>query len=175
MNETINTNQVGTGPHSRSGSLLTNATKIFPIVSWIAILAALGLMTYFTYCLIFPTKVITFGNADSIKVDKTSYKVGDTIVYTLNYCKYVDVPGELNRSLVNHIVIAFSDVNSSLPLGCHSILKNDLVIPGGIESGTYHLETTATYQVNSFRTMSAHWKSVDFKVVDSDVSNKGSN
>ena len=129
-------------------------------------IVTIGLLASIWYWLFWPVKVLDVKNPTAITVDKTVYKAGDRISYTISYCKNNAITGEVNRALVNSIRIPFTGIRSNLATGCKTITNRDLVIPAFVDSGTYHIETTAEYKINPLRTQTEFWRSVDLQVVN---------
>lgn len=114
----------------------------------------------FGYWLFYPMKVIEFNK--EVKTDRTEYKPGDRITYTISYCKYKNVSGVLLRALVNGTRTEFTPARGNMDMGCHTINRSDLVIPDYSDNGIYHLEATAEYKVNPVRKITVSWSSNEF-------------
>ena len=100
---------------------------------------------------LWPDTVITFKNPNSIQVDKKIYYPGDRITYTIDYCKYKNISGIVSRAITDDFRVTFTDVQSNLPLGCHTTQVNDLTIPLFLSTGTYHLTISGMYKINTLR------------------------
>jgi len=107
-----------------------------------------------------------------ITTDKSEYQPEDRITYTLPYCKTKDIPGTVMRSLNNGVRILFTQVESALPIGCHTVKNNDLIIPDYAEVGTYYLQGTAVYKINPLRDFIYTWRSEPFKVISPELIEK---
>jgi hypothetical protein len=118
------------------------------------------------YWAFFPREVLIIKEPNAVRLDKNIYHKGDRITYTLDYCKKVNIPGTILRSLVDGIRINYVAYYNNLGVGCGVISNADLVIPDFVTAGTYHIEATAEYQVNPIRKVLHNWRSVDFQVVD---------
>ena len=116
-----------------------------------------AMTAYWTF---WPVDVIEFKSP--IKLEKKIYHPGDAIVYTVSYCKKVDLPGTIYRSLVNSTRTSFTEVTNNLPVGCHTTKVADLHIPDYTDNGVYHLEATIKYKVNPIRNDMESWKSEEF-------------
>jgi len=108
----------------------------------------------------YPVKVMEFKGV--VTVDKEVYYPGDSIIYTLSYCKYKSIPGTVYRSLVNSTRTSYTEFTNNLPTGCHTTKVADLHIPEYTDEGLYHLEGSVKYEVNPLRNEIDSWKSVDF-------------
>jgi len=123
------------------------------------------LLAITAYWLLYPEKVITINNSENVQVDKKVYHAGDRISYVLDYCKYKPYSAAIYRTLVNSFRINYTEMHSSLPVGCRVLNVNDLVIPDFVGDGIYHLEVAIEYRVNPLRTEKTSWRSVAFEVI----------
>lgn len=139
--------------------------KYIRVISIITLLLALFLEILVIGWSFYPYDIITIENSEAIKVDKTTYKVGDRITYTFDYCLPVQRRAMVSRYLVNSVRISFTEMVANTPVGCDTVTNNDLVIPDYVDPGVYHIETTGEYQVNPLRTIDIHWRSVDFQII----------
>jgi hypothetical protein len=138
--------------------------KLLFSLSWIFItLIAFGMGVIF-YWSFAPYTVITMNNQNSLPVDKQIYNEGDRIYYTLDYCKYIDIPGALYRTITDGISVNYEDIQSNLEMGCHKIQRGDLTIPDFLPSGIYHIASTSEWKVNPIRTVIMNYRTVDFKI-----------
>ena len=118
------------------------------------------------YWLFYPDNVTTISNSDSVPVNKTTYTAGEHITYTLSYCKTRSLTGKVMRALVDGYRTVYETVYSNLPVGCHTINVNELVIPSFTPTGKYYLTGTTEYAINPLRTVSNSWKTVEFNVIN---------
>jgi hypothetical protein len=139
------------------------------ILTIITVLLSTILVIWVAFLYIYPIKVIEIKNAQNVPVDKTVYKGGDRIAYTLDYCKYTNTPAVVTRTIVDGFRISFGSFNSNMKAGCANRATNDLVIPEFLPSGVYHLEGTGTYRVNILRDFIVNWRTVDFQVVNEEL------
>ena len=146
---------------------ITLLEKIFLGISLSIITLAVLLVGYW---LLWPETVITFTNPQSLSVDKKFYYPGDRIAYTVKYCKYKNITATVSRAIVDDYRVTFTDVQSNLPMGCHTMTANDLTIPMFFTQGTYHLTISGLYPLNSLRNFTTPLlRTVDFQVLNSQV------
>lgn len=146
--------------------VITTLEKIYLYICLSIISAGCAFLGYWYF---YPVNVIKIENAEEIKLDKKVYKPGDRITYTLTYCKYKDVPGTIQRALVNSIRINYTAYYNNLPAGCATIRNSELQIPEFADGGVYHIETTIDYKVNPIRHIYTHWSSQKFIVEESTI------
>ncbi len=115
------------------------------------------------YWALWPVKVAEFNSP--IQVDKTVYRPGERITYTLDYCKYKDIGGTINRALVNSTRTVFTEITGNMAIGCRVTKVSDLVIPDYMDDGDYHIEASIEYQVNPIRTEIVKWQTEQFKII----------
>lgn len=113
----------------------------------------------------YPYSTIEIVNANAIKVDKPVYHTGDTIIYTMSYCKENPQVMNVMRALVNGTRVTYASILSDPPIGCHTNTFTSLAIPSLIEPGIYHMETTLEFKVNPIRTIYKYWKTQEFTIV----------
>jgi len=120
----------------------------------------------FGYWLFGPVDIIDIKNSDAVQVDQISYYPGERISYTLDYCKFEKKVATVYRSLVDTYRITYAVVEADLPVGCHTVVRNDLVIPSFIvgDGHRYHLEATTEYKINPIKTITYYWRTVDFLI-----------
>ena len=118
------------------------------------------------YWLFIEPDVITVMNSESIQLDKTSYKSGDRIIYTISFCKTKDVPVTIYRALVDTYRIQYEEITVNLSKGCRTISVADLAVPNflGGDKHEYYIEANNVLRVNPLRNQIVHWKSVPFTV-----------
>jgi len=141
---------------------MRNFLYYLSVVTFTMTLVLFGLLTYWLY---YPFVVITIENDRSVPVNTQEYRVGDRIEYQLRYCKKLPLVGTIHRAIVNGTRTAFTTIQASLPLGCHTANIAELTIPTYFDPDVYHIETTVEYTLNPLRTERVTWRSVDFRVI----------
>ena len=106
----------------------------------------------------------------NIKVDKSSYKIGDPVIVSNAFCKHRSILATTALQIVDGQIITMVAHQNNLPIGCYGVSKPFLsqatIIPKGIAAGTWHLEWTVTYEVNPIKTITYKRRSVDFQIVN---------
>lgn len=124
--------------------------KFIYIFSVVTISIAFLMMGYFFYLFFYPFKTIEFAS-NSFTTVKTEYRQGEIFTYRVAYQKYLDSPAKVIRSFVNGIVYQLPIVITNNPKGVQDFINASVQIPEELPPGTYHMEMTVIYQVNSFR------------------------
>ena len=135
------------------------------ILAWVCITivaAGMGLLFYWSF---YPYKIMTIKNQMSLPIDKKVYQAGDRIIYTLDYCKTMDITGKLFRAISDGITVNYETIESNIPVGCHIINRGDLVIPEFLPSGEYFIRSTSEWQVNPIRRVTMNFKTEPFEVI----------
>jgi hypothetical protein len=140
--------------------------KIFNTVAYSSLIITFLIMMLIGFWTFYPNKIIEIKNSDKIKVDKTEYRPGDRVTYTIEYCKFINAPANVLRSLVDGIRINYVPYYNNLQKGCGTVNNADLIIPEFVSPGTYHFETTIEFKPNPIRTVIVTWRSVDFLVIN---------
>jgi len=118
------------------------------------------------YWMVLEPDVLMVKNPEAISVDKTSYNKGDTITYTLEYCKTKSAVVTIYRSLSDSYRINYEPVVTRTPAGCATIKIADMVIPTFIEGDghVYYIVAELEVQANPLKTQTLSWRSVSFTV-----------
>lgn len=125
------------------------------------------LLVFGNYELFWPVKTLVITNfsaSNEVKTQQDSYKLGQSIGYILNYCKYSTYPVTVTRTLIDGQQITLTDHGGYLALGCHSTLVETATIPETINPGRYYLDVNVQYRINPFRTSDVHYHTNYFTV-----------
>lgn len=118
-------------------------TKIFLYASMILIAIVTFALVGYYYRIIFPPKVIDF---KSVSLDNQEYRPGDTVVFTLNYCKYIDLVGQHTLTLEGGSILPVYSDFRSLPMGCHTAIY-PVTLVAVTPVGKYHLSLRIDYML----------------------------
>lgn len=140
---------------------MNNKNKILYSLSIAAIIGGLGIIVYIFYLLLWPVKVLEIRG--DVKILNPNVKVGEEVVYEVDFCKYKDIPGVLSRQLVDTAVVSMPDMGITLRKGCGKI-QASLPTPKFLTTGTYNINFVARYKINAIRTITVTYKSEDFKM-----------
>jgi len=73
----------------------------------------------------------------------------DPLLYTIDYCKYLDITPLMTRELValdrRNLIIMLPITAGSLPVGCHKFILSEF-LPQNIPPGKYLLRITRVYR-----------------------------
>lgn len=145
--------------------------NLFKKISYITLLISFVLVIYVAYSLFYTPPY--FETKQPFKLEKTEYKMGETLVYTSEYCKYRNyVPVSIIRNLVNDYSYPLPNVNENVQSlttfspGCKTVkVEVSLVVNPRIPTGKnhkYHVEITIVYPINQFRNEIRVFKTEDF-------------
>ena len=97
--------------------------------------------------------------------DKLVYSRGDTIYFTIQYCRYTTVPTTTYISFVNFLIY---DVPPRTfqggPAGCGTVRGGVVVIPDNLPPGKYHLIGKNKYDVNFLVSRYTNWHTAEFEI-----------
>lgn len=125
------------------------------------------MLIWWNYETFWPVKTLVINNLSAsgqVETQNTSYKLGQPIAYTFDYCKYSDAPATVVRTLVDGQQIRLTNEVGYLAMGCHTTLLETAVIPDTINPGRYYLDVDAQYQINPFHTVDVHYHTNYFDV-----------
>jgi hypothetical protein len=130
------------------------------------ILAYIVVIT-FLYLLFWPVPTLELTGVSKsgvIPIINTVVHPGDTLRYTLSYCKYTDKQSTVHRSFVDGQVIILTDTVGKFPKGCRTATVATGVVPETINPGRYYMDVTVEYNINPFRQEFVHYKTSYFEV-----------
>lgn len=100
-----------------------------------------------------------------IENENKTVKSGDYLVYTVEYCKYVDISPQISKSFVDGIIYTIPDsVGANFPVGC-GINHIQIYVPKALPPGVYHLKVVFKYQVNPIKAVTYTLATENFTVV----------
>lgn len=114
------------------------------------------------YWLLHPFKTITI-NTNILPTDKMEYTAGETLIYTLDYCKYIKNPVSISRAFIDGVVYSMPDITASNPCGCN-VMKISVQVPN-LPSGVYKMKVSYTYHINPLRDITTTVYTNAFKIL----------
>ena len=141
--------------------------KTFFILTWLGIFCSIALLVLVTYWLTWPYKIAE-QNGEA-RVLTPTIKNGETLVYELDYCKYMDLtPIGSRRQVVDGLIYPLPTTTARvLPKGCNTIIASaPIIVPECTEcfDKDVHLEVTAIYQVNPLRKEEVTFRTQHFRL-----------
>lgn len=129
---------------------MNKISKVYLTLSFITTLFAILITGIIIFWSLYPYKTVVF-NKVTFPVEPKTIKAGNTLTYTVDYCKYTDIVPTVTRYIVNGIISELS-TNPALKkeIGC-AVTKVQIVIPETTEADTYFLKMNYEYQVNPIR------------------------
>lgn len=94
-----------------------------------------------------PYQTITFNNDPVYELNKLEIRQGETVSYSIDYCKYTDAIPTVKKIFEDGIVFVSEDTRAILGIGCHK-QSIPLYIPMTLPPGRYRLGIELTYKVN---------------------------
>lgn len=134
-------------------NILINTLLIFMLAS----------MGYIGFILFYPFTPLII-NKRPAKVITQEVKVGGTLIYQVDYCRYEAKTARVYRTILGDINIPTPVVNSVTKLGCH-IAHIPLVIPIGTPKGNYTVGVNIEFTLNILRTVTVSFTTEPFKVI----------
>lgn len=101
-----------------------------------------------------------------IKVEKDTYRPGDTILLHIKACRHTDVPFTVYRTFRDGLIFAVPPLErSGSPVGCFDS-NLPVEIPEALPVGNYYLFGRTVYQVNLLSERVVEWQTEPFIVTD---------
>ena len=140
--------------------------KLALIITWLAILSAIGLMFTFVYWMTYNYKPLVF-NQNPLPILNPNHQVvsGDYLDIQLDFCKYTTEIPEVSSAFVDDIIyqIAPQPANEK-PVGCQkTILK--VYVPKTLALGTYMLKRTYRYHPNPVKIVDVTIQTEPFTII----------
>lgn len=133
-------------------------------LSMIVLIIAIGLAVLLAYWFIYPYDVLEIKNEPTPVTEPENIKSGRLIFITIDYCKYINVSGVVERQLVSdREVIDLPVYDDTTPVGCNKI-DVPLLLPYTILDQTFYIHYKVTYQVNPVRTLVEEFKTSTFVI-----------
>ena len=98
--------------------------------------------------------------------DKGEYHPGESIILTLDYCRYTNAPYTRNVRFVDGLVFSVPEQRrGGASVGCRVVDVISEIIPTSLPPGTYYLSGKNIYHVNTFADRIVEWTSETFIVL----------
>ena len=125
----------------------------------------IGTMLYVFFLMFCPFKVL---EVKSVKILTPQVKLGGTFEMLIDYCKYIDNPATVSRSLLNDRIVSLTPYVSTLPKGCQTKIVS-VVIPENMFPSKYEMVTANIYVVNFIRTETVTYRTEKFEILPKDL------
>jgi hypothetical protein len=143
--------------------------KIFIHISYFTIALTIACVGYLSFLLLYPVNHIDV--KQPMAVDKKVYRIGDTVTYTIDFCKYNNYEIiDLKRFLVNGYLYPLPNDLQNItdtPIGCHKAdVHVPLIVPDTIEDAkAYTIKVVIVRKVNFIRTETETYVTEPFKII----------
>jgi hypothetical protein len=113
----------------------------------------------------FPFKTVEYENQYLVPVLNADKKVraGDTLIFRLKWCKYINSPTRLGKRFVNEVVISLPQQIVNAPVGCDEAVVR-VQVPDFLPEGQYYLDMTATNRI-LFREITVPYRTEMFQII----------
>jgi hypothetical protein len=144
----------------KAGKLI-NIFSAVVLASW---LIFLGQIFWWIY---YPVNVVDFYN-EPCPILNTDGKVkrGEYVEFLVDYRKFLNLPAQISRSLVNDRVITLTCESGSQRQGNRKETVVRVFVPKNVWLGKYKLITTMTYKPNPLREVQESYETDWFEVVE---------
>jgi hypothetical protein len=90
---------------------------------------------------------------------------GGHVEFILDYCKNMDIGGELTISFIDGFIYNTTPIPINLEMGCHSV-KQSIYIPRAIPVGIYSIKMLFRERVNPIKTIDIVTSSAKFEITN---------
>jgi hypothetical protein len=131
--------------------------NIHIIISYTILLLCFLFFLVATYWYLQDQTVLEYINSP-FPLEKKEYYIGEPIRYDVKWCKYKELPAEVqlrlqaiseNRVITNYTLESFTSTN--VGIGCDFRTVASINIPDYIKEGFYKIEHTVIYQINPLK------------------------
>lgn len=138
-------------------------------MSFVSVLLALGVTILILFWEFWPYKTLEF-KQDKFPIINKTIHAGDLLFYSVDYCKYTDLPALVARHIVNGYDYTMTPTVTDRPVGCHSVIIS-FILPKETPPGKgYHADMIYQYQVNPLRTILIKHSTENFEVLEATAS-----
>lgn len=138
--------------------------RLLHIYAWGTILIATFLLLLIVIWELFPRKTIEFNNVPFSVVPKV-VNAGDTLTYTVDYCKYTDTLPITNITFIDGIAFSTPSFVGGWEKGC-TIKNVTIQIPSVLPGGNYYLRIVHRLRVNPLKQITIDVVSERFEVIN---------
>lgn len=140
--------------------------NIIYTASYITIITAFGLLLMASFWMFFPYKTVEV--RQQIKTSQIEYLTGESIIYTVDFCRYTTHPAAVSRFVVSNSETGekyfLSNLQSNFPTGCNVVKTRTPAIPDSVPQGEYYLEIIVRYRVNPLRVIEKTFNTNTFTI-----------
>ena len=136
--------------------------KFFKIYSCLVLLTAFVVMFVIGFWLMYPYNPLVI-KSNYLPTDKVSYRAGESLSYTLDYCKNVDKTVLVSRAFIDGVVYSLPDITANNTVGCNKV-RIWMIVPN-LPDGTYKIKISYTYQLNPLREITITTYTNEFQVI----------
>ena len=123
-----------------------------------------GLVVLVGYWLFHSYTPIKFNN-NPFPVENTTVKVGDYLIYDVDYCKYNTLLPTATKTFVDSLIFEVpAETVAPKAVGCKVIQVNTQV-PTALPAGKYVLKITYSYQVNPIKKVDIMTETQGFTII----------
>lgn len=137
--------------------------KIIPILSYFVLIAALILVGYVSFNLLYPYPTMTTEQPAAI-LNKGTIHAGDILLVSIKCEKSCDQSATVIRSFVNDIVYVLPSYESNYAKGKHDTISYSTKVPTELPAGEYYVRTTLVYKFPPFRVINYSFDTEKFIV-----------
>jgi hypothetical protein len=122
--------------------------------SILAILLAINIRV--GWVLFYPYEPLKIQSIKILDTDQVLHP-GERMAYEIEFTKYIDISGVVNRSLVDGVIINVPAFTSYMPVG-HRTVRDYIDLPAFIDPDKYKLAISFDYEVSSFPKRIVHYR-----------------
>jgi hypothetical protein len=116
------------------------------------------------YWLLYPYKLLEIKN-NPVPISATTVEGGEYISYTLDFCRFTDLPATVTRQFIDGVVYTTPTIIVQDTARCGS--RETLVrVPPTLLPDTYHMHIIIQIKVNPIRTMTYRFETQPFEITN---------
>lgn len=125
--------------------------KLFQVIAWFTIIAALGLMFLFGFWMLYPYQPVVFNDeVYPVLNENKTVEQGGILKYEVDYCKYVEQVPVVIKKYVDGLIYETPEGRGVVYQGCRVQIV-DNVVPENLIPGEYYMQITVDYEMNPLR------------------------
>jgi hypothetical protein len=123
---------------------------LFSCVSFMTLASAAAILITLFFWTLYPYKPLVINNRP-LPIEQKEIEMHETINYTLDYCKNMNIPVTIRRKLKDGIIFTLPEITTGVnTIGCR-VETYALEVPHSLPAGEYIMIIEYVYQVNPIR------------------------
>lgn len=144
-------------------NLQFNTRKILFLFSMATLMAAMAMIAYVVFYLVWPFKGLVINKKPAI-VHTKEVVAGDELIYELDFCRYSDKHAEVTRQFIDGVVYTMPPIQAIAKEGC-GVQDYAVTVPSTLNGGEYKLRVMVVIHINKLREVQTIIETEPFRII----------